>query len=58
LGIIIGNFISLAFDTGFFIPWFWIITGVIICVAVGLLSGYLPAQRASKLDPIDSLRFE
>lgn len=58
LGIIIGNLISFALNTGFFIPWFWIITGVIICIVVGLLSGYLPANRASKLDPIDSLRFE
>ncbi len=57
-GIIIGNVISFALDTGFFIPWFWIIMGVIICVTVGLLSGFIPAKRASKLDPIDSLRFE
>jgi putative ABC transport system permease protein len=58
LGIIIGNLISMALDTGFFIPWFWIISGVIICIVVGLLSGYIPAKRASKLDPIESLRFE
>ncbi len=57
-GIIIGNVISFALDTGFFIPWFWIITGVIICIVVGLLSGYMPAKRASQLDPIESLRFE
>jgi putative ABC transport system permease protein len=57
-GILIGNFISMALDTGFFIPWFWIIAGVIICIVVGLLSGYLPAKRASELDPIESLRFE
>ncbi len=58
LGIGIGNLISVSLDTGFFIPWFWIISGVIICVVVGLLSGYIPAKRASQLDPIDSLRFE
>jgi putative ABC transport system permease protein len=58
LGIIIGNVISFALDTGFFIPWFWIITGVIICIVVGLLSGFIPAKRASELDPIESLRFE
>lgn len=58
LGIIIGNVISLGLNTGFFIPWFWIIMGVIICVTVGLISGYIPAKRASQLDPIESLRFE
>jgi putative ABC transport system permease protein len=57
-GIIIGNVISYGLDTGFFVPWFWIISGVIICIVVGLISGYIPAQRASKLDPIESLRFE
>lgn len=58
LGIIIGNLIGMALQTGFFIPWFWITSGVLICIVVGLLSGYLPARRASKLDPIESLRFE
>lgn len=58
LGIIIGNLISFALNTGFFVPWFWIVAGVIICVLVGLISGYIPAKRASELDPIESLRFE
>lgn len=58
LGIIIGNLIGMTLDAGFFVPWFWIITGVLICIFVGLVSGFFPAQRASKLDPIESLRFE
>lgn len=57
-GIGIGNLISYGLGVGFFIPWFWIISGLIICIVVGLLSGYIPAKRASKLDPIESLRFE
>jgi putative ABC transport system permease protein len=58
-GIGIGNLISSAIgiDT-FVIPWLWMLVGLIICVAVGLLSGYYPAFKASKLDPIESLRFE
>lgn len=57
-GIIIGN--SLAFFTGgaFIIPWVWMLTGVIVCIFVGIISGLYPAIRASRLDPIDALRFE
>ncbi|MGZ3930819.1 MAG: ABC transporter permease, partial [Bacteroidia bacterium] len=58
LGIISGNLIGFLLNTGFFIPWFWIISGLIICISVGLLSGFIPARRASRLDPIESLRFE
>ncbi len=58
LGLGIGNLTSLFIDGAFVIPWLWILFGVTIGMVVGLLSGYLPARKAAKLDPIESLRFE
>lgn len=58
LGILIGNVVSLFLKTGFIIPWAWISIGFILCSLVGLLSGVYPAIKASKLDPIQALRYE
>lgn len=59
LGIAAGNgFARLMGIDSFIMPWLWMFVGVVVCVAVGLLSGYYPAWKASKLDPIESLRFE
>jgi len=58
LGILIGNLISLAMGGSFIIPWIFIFGGFVICVGVGILSGYYPAKKASKLDPVEALRYE
>ncbi len=58
LGIIIGNIVTALVGVGFIIPWLWILGGVSLCLLVGLVSGLYPAIKASKLDPIEALRFE
>lgn len=58
LGILAGNLITIVVGGSFIIPWNWMIIGFMLCLAVGVLSGYLPAVRASKLDPIEALRHE
>jgi putative ABC transport system permease protein len=58
LGILVGNIVSVAMNSPFVIPWEWIILGLSICLIVSILSGLLPAIKAAKLDPIESLRYE
>ncbi len=58
LGILIGNLVSVITGSPFIVPWVWIISGVLLCLLVGLASGYFPAVKASKLDPIVALRYE
>ncbi len=58
LGILVGNVISFFIGNPFIIPWVWIISGVLLCLLVGLVAGYYPAAKASQLDPIESLRYE
>ena len=58
LGIVIGNLLALQLGASFIVPWNWIILGFTVCVLVGMLSGYYPASKASKLDPVEALRYE
>ena len=58
LGLIIGNLVGVALGAGFVAPWEWMLLAVVVCIVVGLGAGLYPASRASRLDPIEALRFD
>jgi putative ABC transport system permease protein len=58
LGVLVGNIVGMFLNTGFVIPWGWVITGIVVCSAVGLFAGLYPAVKAARLDPIVALRYE
>jgi putative ABC transport system permease protein len=60
LGILVGNVIARIIDSNasFVVPWLWMVMGILVCVLVGVLSGIYPAIKASRLDPIEALRYE
>jgi len=39
-------------------PWTWIVIAFVSSAVIGVISGFYPAWKASKLDPIDALRYE
>jgi putative ABC transport system permease protein len=58
LGILIGNGVSSMLRSSFVIPWIWVLTGIVVCFIVGVVSGYAPAVKAANIDPIEALRYE
>ena len=62
MGIVIGAVIAIAINlaTGFpvSLPWWAFAMGLGFSATVGIVAGMLPAVRASRLDPIEALRYE
>ncbi len=61
IGVIVGFLISLLLNVLKMpsqVPLFWVFIGFSVSVAIGLIAGLYPAIKASRLDPIDALRYE
>lgn len=58
LSLVLGFFMALSMSGTFTVPWVWILSGLVICFVVGVIAGLYPAQKASRLDPIEALRYE
>jgi putative ABC transport system permease protein len=57
-GIVFSRTIAYLKDMPTVTPVGWIIIAVASSALIGILSGFYPAWKASKLDPIDALRYE
>ena len=58
LGIGTGMIFSSFFESEFSLPWIPMLWATIITFIEAIIAGFYPAMKASKLDPIESLRYE
>ena len=58
VGFGLGNVITFFTSFEVKVPLQWAIIGLVFCSTVGIAFGLLPAIRASRLHPIDALRYE
>ena len=58
LGAAFTAILSSVFEVTLRVTWFYVLLSVLVSGAVGVISGWYPASRAARLDPIVALRAE
>src|SRR5437870_4780727 len=57
-GVVVGNGIAVWLEIPMVFPWFWTVTGLVVCSVIGISFGWYPAWKAAQLHPIEALRYE
>ncbi|MFO7445269.1 MAG: ABC transporter permease [Ignavibacteriaceae bacterium] len=57
-GVGIGNIVGGLINAQAAIPVDWVLIGLSLCLAVGVIFGTYPAYKAANLDPIEALRYD
>ena len=58
IGFLLGNLLSMLTSFSASVPLEWLFIGLFFCTGVGIIFGYWPAFKASKLDPIVAMQYE
>ncbi len=58
LGLSFGNVVAIFLEQNPVIPYEWVFHSLQICASMGIIFGLYPAIKASKLNPIDSMRYD
>ena len=58
LGLSFGNVVATFLEQEPVIPYEWVFYSLQICASMGIIFGLYPAIKASKLNPIDSMRYD
>jgi len=58
MGISVSKLLAAQYDWPTLIPTQWVIYSFLFSAGVGISFGFYPARKASRLDPIDALRYE